>query len=374
MNRNVLLAAFVLCLAVFGPFPALAEQPLHEKVTTDPLEQLFNAGWVQVSPGVLTRDLGHGKVETLGLGAEGLQHRLQELRKHLRHLKATYDEHPTPELKESLRAYRSEVRRMMEHLETAKSVDEIEASPKTSAGINCTINYAANVDAFPLSGSAQGVGANASSSFYSNCGQTGEVWAHAYGEGRRADNSWWTVTKTDPLAGGSAPYIGTNVRATASISLNVIKECYSYAFASMTSYDIGVVYSQGVDNRSCPGTPFDIQSVTSNYGSTLHLYGSSDCVTVTWTVAATGGTTPYSFSWYNGTTYLGAGTTYSRQFCGLNITTTRTFTATVNGSDSSSPVQTDSGSHTLTIYHHYESTGGCSVTSEDGKALPVPCA
>lgn len=373
MNRNVLLAALILCLAVFGSFPALAEQPIHEKATSDPLQKLFDAGWVQVSSGVLTRDLGYDKVEVLGFGAEGLRYRLQEMRQHLRHLKATYDEHPTPELKDSLRAYRTEVRRLIERLETAKSVTELDSATQ-AAGIDCTINYGAHVNAFPLGGSAQGVGADADAYFNSNCGQIGEVWAHAYGEGRRADNSWWTVTKTDPLAGGSGPYTGTNVRAVASISLNVIQECRSYAYASMTSYDIGVVYAQSANNYTCP-PPFNV-TVSSSHGSSISLYG-YNCVTVTWTANPTGGTSPYTYSWTAGTstTVLGTAKTYSRQFCGNNSNTTGSFTAKVTAKDSSSPQQSKTASHTLTIY--YSSSDPClapeSISAGKVDAILPPC-
>jgi hypothetical protein len=379
MNKKGFLAVLVLCLAVFGSIPALAEQPLHEQATSDPLEQLLNAGWVQVSSGVLSRDLGHGKVEVLGFGAEGLRHRLQELRKHLRHLKATYDEHPTPELRDSLRAYRTEVRRLMERLETAKSVDELDVATQ-AAGIDCTINYGAHVNAFPLSGSAQGVGANADAYFNSNCGQKGEVWAHAYGEGRRADNSWWTVTKTDPLAGGSAPYFGSNVRAAASISLNVVKECRSYAYASMTSYDIGVVYEQSATNILCPPPVLNL-TVSSSHGSAISIYG-YNCVTVTWTANPTNGTSPYTYSWTanTSTTVVGTAQTYSRQFCGSNTTTTGSWKANATVTDSSSPTRlTKSASHTLTINYYYQSTGGCTAeaSTADGKAtdaaIPPPC-
>lgn len=377
MKRNVLPAVLALCLAVLGAFPSLAEEPIHEKASSDPLEQLFNAGWVQVSSGVLTRDLGHGKLEVLGFGAEGLQYRLQEMRKHLRHLRATYDQYPTPELKDALRAQRAEIRRLMERLETAKAADEIDATTKAAAGIDCTINYGAHVNAFALSGTAQGVGANADAYFNSNCGQRGEVWSTSYGEARRADNSFWTATKTDPLSG---VYSGTNVRSTGSISVNGVTSCFSYAYASMTSYDIGVVYEQRVENRTCPAPVNPLNnSVSSNYGSYIELYG-TQCLTVTWTSNPTGGTSPYTYSWTSGTstTVLGTAKTYSRTFCGSNTNTTTSFTAKATAKDSSSPQQSATASHALTIYHYYSGGGGgttCYVTSDgDGKAIsPTPC-
>ncbi|HYO16227.1 MAG TPA: hypothetical protein VE685_23765 [Thermoanaerobaculia bacterium] len=376
MKRNVVLAALALSLAVFGAVPSLAEEAIHEKATSDPLAQLFNEGWVQVSSGVLTRDLGHGKVEVLGFGTEGLQYRLQEMRKHLRHLKATYDQYPTPELKDSLRAYRTEIRRIMERLETAKSVDELDVATQ-AAGIDCTINYGAHVNAFALGGSTQGVGANADAYFNSNCGQRGEVWSTAYGEARRADNSFWTATKTDPLSG---VYSGTNVRAAGSVSVNGVKDCFSYAYANMTSYDIGVVYEQRVENRSCPAPVLNL-TVSSNYGSSISVYG-YNCVTVTWTANPTGGTSPYTYSWTanTSTTVVGTAQTYSRQFCGSNTTTTGSWKANATVTDSSSPTRlTKSASRTLTINYYYQSTSGCTAEAStvEGKAtdaaIPPPC-
>jgi hypothetical protein len=354
MKRNGLSAALALGLAVFGSWPCLAEEAIHEKAMSDPLERLFNAGWVQASSGVLTRDRGHGKVEVLGFGAEGLRYRLHEMRRHLRRLKATYDRHPTRDLKDSIRAYRTEIRRLMERLETSKAADEIEAATK-AVGIDCTIKYGAHVDAFPLSGSAQGVGASADASFDSNCGQRGEVWVTAYGEARRADNSFWTATRTDPVSG---VYSGSNVRAAGSISVNGVTSCFSYAYANMTSYDLGVVYEQRVENRTCP-VPVSPLSVTvsSDSGASINVLGYK-CASVTWTASASGGTAPYSYSWTaNTNTTVVAGTqTYTREFCGNNTARTDTWKANATVLDSSSPKKSAVASHTLTINYYYDAS------------------
>jgi hypothetical protein len=42
------------------------------------------------------------------------------------------------------------------------------------------------------------------------------------------------------------------------------------------------------------------------------------CSTVTWNVSATGGTPGYTFDWYIGTTKVGSGSSYSRNYCRVN--------------------------------------------------------
>lgn len=44
------------------------------------------------------------------------------------------------------------------------------------------------------------------------------------------------------------------------------------------------------------------------------------CKTLTWTASATGGTSPYTFNWYIGTTSVGSGTSYSKSFCNASST------------------------------------------------------
>lgn len=371
MNRKVWLAALVLCLAAFGSFSALAEQP-------DPLEQLFKEGWVQVAPGILQRDLGPDKVETLGFGAEGLRWKLKELRGHLAYLQAEFARKPSDDLRQGIRNQRAEINRVLKALKTVKSVDDLSsATAAASAGIDCTIRYGAHVNAFYTT-NAQGVNATSDSYFNSNCGQVGEVYAHSHGKARGSNGILYTQTKHDPPQGQIRS--GVNVSANGSITpVYGVSECYSYSYASMTSYDLGIVYAQSVDNNLCPSPlpPLTLSPLTSNYGSSMYLYG-YDCVTVSWTAYASGGTTPYSYSWTanSSSTVVGTGQTYSRTFCGSNVNSTGTWTANVTVRDSSSPQQSISSSHTFTIYYRYRnpclepaaSIGGGDTTA----ALPCP--
>jgi hypothetical protein len=54
----------------------------------------------------------------------------------------------------------------------------------------------------------------------------------------------------------------------------------------------------------------------------VYLTDTKSCATVTWTASATGGTSGYSYSWYMGTTLVGSGTSYSKNYCQTNQTVT----------------------------------------------------
>ena len=370
MRGKALLTAFVFgCATLCASQPGLAE---------DLLKSMEKGGWQTVAPGVMQRNLGHGKIETLGFGADGLRFKIEEMKSHLSFLRQEYLNHPTPNVRKSIRTYKAEIARLTEALETMKSLDEEEGlkalSEKASGGIDCTIKYGAHVNAFSLTGSSPGVGATTDSYFNSNCGQTGEVYAHAYSKATGADNVIRTATKTDPASGIRS---GVNVTAAASNTVVGVKDCYSYSYATMTSYDLGVSYSQAVENRLCPApvSPLNL-SVSSNWGGVVEVYG-SNCVSVTWTASASGGTSPYSYAWYVGSTYLGAGASYTRNFCGTNTNKTQTYTITATATDSTSPTaQTKSVSYGNTIYYYaLTSGGGCSQASTSGdKLTPIqPC-
>lgn len=359
MRRNVLPAVLALCLAIFGAFPSLAEEAIHEKATSDPLEQLFQEGWVLVSPGVLQRDLGPDKVETLGFGAEGLRFKLKQLREHLAYLQAEFKKKPSQDLRKGIQSQRARIARVLKALRTAQAYDGLSSTTEAdAAGIDCVIKYGAHVNAFYLT-NAQGVNATSDSYFNSNCAQVGEVESNSHGKARGTDGILYTQTKYDPPQGTIRS--GVNVSANGSITpVNGVSECYSYAYASVTSYDLNITYSQSVSNSLCPASTLVVPAPTSSVGNSISIYG-YNCATVTWTANPSGGTTPYTYSWTQGTatTVLGTAKTYSRQFCGSNTTTTATFNARVTVTDSSLPTkQTKAASHTLTINYYYQAPSG----------------
>jgi hypothetical protein len=346
MKRRILLTSLLSCLAIFaGSSPGLAE----DNAPSDPFERMIQEGWRMVAPGVLQRDLGHGKVETFGLGAEGLRWKLKEMRQQLAFLRSEVKANPTPELRDAIRSYRTQIAQVKKALETAPEIDKMEAvSEKVAGGIDCTIKYGAHVDAYALT-TSQGVGAKTDSYFNNNCPpQAGEVYAHAYSKATGADNVIRQLTSTDPPAGTIRS--GADVSATATVTVNGVKDCYSYSYATMTSYDIGATYSQSVENTSCPGSPLTL-TVTKSYSyATLHIYGYS-CYSVTWTANVSGGSSPFTYAWQlNGATVGSSSPTYTRQFCGQNTETTYTANISVTVTDSAAQTQTASSSQAI-AYH-----------------------
>ena len=372
MRGKALFAAFVFCCATMGA----SHQASAASGNQDLLEQMQREGWTVVAPGVLQRDLAHGKVETLGFGADGLRFRIQQDTELLSFLRQEYANHPAPNVRKAIRSVKEEIERFTKALETAKSIDEVEGlasmSEKASGGIDCTIKYGAHVNAFPLGGSSQGVGASADAYFNSNCGQTGEVTAFSYSTAMGADNVVRTATHNDPLSGYRS---GSNVTATTSDSVIGVSNCYSTARATMTSYDLGVTYDQSVENRLCPvpTSPLNL-SVSSNWGGVIEVTG-FQCASVTWTASASGGTSPYSYAWYSGATYLGAGASYTRSFCGNNTNNTQSYTVSAIATDSTSPTaQTKTVSYGNTIYYYTKTTTttDCSQASTSGDKLITP--
>jgi hypothetical protein len=240
--------SFLLCLAILGhPRPGFAESSTPE----DLLASLQKQGWSEVSPGVMQRSLGGNRVETLGFGAAGLRFQLQEMETHLVDLREEYAQHPSRQLRITIRAHRAQILRVEEALQKATTTDDgLEASAEglIAQGPGCTVNYDASAFAFPL---APGAASKATAFFNNTCGYTGEVYAHSSSRAAAEDNSVTLNTQSDPAL--DTPRIGANVSAGASTSANGVKDCYSTAYASVTSYDNDPVltYAQSDSNYSC---------------------------------------------------------------------------------------------------------------------------
>jgi hypothetical protein len=322
MKRRVVFASLILGLALLGPArPSLAAE-------TGTIDRLIKEGWRLVSPNVLQRDMGNGKVETIGFGVEGLRFKIDGMKKDLAFFKESLRRNPDHQVRRTVQAYRAEIKRLTKNLAIMAEADGV----ASKAGIDCTINYGAHVDAFALS-TSRGVGASADSYFNNNCtqhDQQGEVWVTTTSEARQSDGTFVRAIKTDPLAGSGSPYIGFNVRAASSTSVNGVTECLSHAYASMTSYAIGVVYEQRAENRLCPGTPPSV-SIT---GPTWASISGYDCQYLTWDASVSGGTPGYTYAWYWNGYQVSSGSSYSDWFCGNNTNWTQDVYLTVNVQDS----------------------------------------
>jgi hypothetical protein len=241
-----------------------------------------------------------------------LQFKIEGMKKDLAFFKESLRRNPDHQVRQTVQAYRAEIKRLTKNLALMEEADEI----VSKAGIDCTIQYGAHVDAFSLT-TSPGVGASADSYFNNNCtqhNQQGEVWVTTTSEARNATGTFTRSIKTDPLAGVSAPYIDFNVRAASSTSVTGVTECLSHAYASMTSYDIGVVYEQRAENRLCPNS----MSVSITGTASTFILG-TNCKTLTWTASVSGGTPAYTYSWTRDGYAAGTNSSsYSQMFCGSN--------------------------------------------------------
>ena len=353
MKRTGLFVSLAVCLAFFGVSrPSLAGS--SNEPPAGLLGNMQQEGWRLVGPGVLQRNLENKTVETLGFGAEGLQFKLDEMKAHYAFLRAELERQPeNRDLRRAIRAHRAEILRTAAALENAKSSGEMGSiNEKTAGGIDCTIKYGAHVNAFHLTGGSPGVGATTDAYFNSNCGQTGEVYAHSFSRATGADNVIRTATHTDPTSGVRT---GGNVTASTSDTVVGVRDCYSFSYASVTSYDLGITYEQSVSNSACPN-PLNVSAYV-DY-SYVQLYG-YQCQTVTWTAAVSGGNYPYSYTWTRNGYYLGSGPSYSEMFCGSNYSSSYGADATVTVTDNSSPGQSGSASASTWIYTYANSGPNC---------------
>jgi hypothetical protein len=151
-----------------------------------------------------------------------------------------------------------------------------------------------------------------------------------------------TFSKSDPTTGPSLPRIGGNVTASATGTVLGVKDCYSYSFATMTSYDINVTYSQSSTNYTCP-----VQITPTITGPTLGLVSGYNCQTYTWSVSATGGAPGYTYTWYRDGSQVGTGTSYSQTFCGGNYAWTEYVNLSATARDTAGQTGTDT--HNATI-------------------------
>src|SRR5690349_16817428 len=148
MKRKVFFVYLLLCLAIFGKSSA-------SPIPTDLLVRLEKEGWKTAAPGVMQHTVG-STVETLGFGDDGLRFKIQDLKAHLAFLRKELARHPSPELRQAIRAHRAELL----HAQSAlKEAGKLESSHEAlvAAGADCSANYDATGRTFPLA--SQGAGA-----------------------------------------------------------------------------------------------------------------------------------------------------------------------------------------------------------------------
>lgn len=364
MLKKQLIAALLLFLSMISIAQLSLAQDTKAR-SNDPIDQLLRQGWKIVQDGVLQRDRGAGQVETFVFGAAGFTWKLQDLQNQLHNLRLAYQANPTPELRKTILNHRQEIANTQKLIALAQAAEAAGESPIDNK-VSCSLSFTYDASAAALT-SSQDVTASASASFTGSCGFTGEVYAYSYSTAVVNGGST-TQTLTD------GPRSGANVTASAYTSQTGGPTCTSYAYASMTSSNLSPSsYTISATNNSCPAPPNPPTiSIASDSASSINLY-LDDCVYITWTASISGGSSPYTTTWYLNGYSQGTGTSLTETFCNTWTNTTQTVNVYAVVTDAASQSATSNTSTTTIHDHYYNGGGGCLAVASDGKIVTQPC-
>ena len=320
IHRKYRIAAIFLGLATLLGGDRLSAADPVKKQSDDARTSMEADGWTQISEGVFERRLGD-KVEHLGFGREGLSWTIGEMNRRLEILREEQESYPSEKLNRVIDHLTARIAGAKSDLwkldQNRNEVEGMSMMTEAVTGASCSsICYSATADAYPLT-SSQGVGAAAEAKFNSACGYSGNTYAYAYA---RATQGTVTTTKTQ-----EDPRTGSNIISSASASWSGSLDCYSEAYATVSSSDLGISYSTSDANYSCPAQPCTV-AIT---GTSYEFYSTTGCRSRTWT-ANVSGCTPSTYEWKWNGTVVGTGNTYTRSLCASNAT--HTLEVTVNGS------------------------------------------
>ena len=308
IHRKYRTAAICLGLMTLLGGDRLSAADPMKKQSDDAKAKMEAEGWKQIADGVFERQLGPDKVEHLGFGREGMLWTIGETSRRIELLRREQESYPSEELNKVIEDLTVDVTRMKRelwNLELLSSSEDLSSITANVTGPSCSsICYSATVDAYPLT-SSQGVAAVAEAKFNSTCGYSGNTYAYAYA---RATQGTVTTTKTQ-----EDPRSGTNITSSVSASWNGSLDCYSEAYATVSSSALGISYSTSDTNYSCPAMPC---SVTIS-GTTYESFSNYSCRSRTWT-ASVSGCTPSTYQWKDNGTVVGSGSTYTRYVCGYD--------------------------------------------------------
>jgi len=388
IHRPVL---FALVLLVLGLAPVAIAQPAdpgnrpdHAGPPQDVVDQLLDRGFQQVQPSIFERDVDGGfSFETVVYGIEGHEWLLGQQQAFLETLQARYELFPAVELLDAIFAQErriAETQTLLEEMRAAEadntsgaSVSEGLTSVRLGADEVISIADAATcTTTLQRSGSAGpgsiGPTASGSASFSDTCTETGTVSATATAQGTNSTGN--TVTYTDDCPSQT----GGNVSCNASASVDAISNCFSNGQGSVTFGFFTYTVSQS--NSSC-------RILTANLTGTTYIYVPAYSTGFgSWSVSASGGTTPYNYQWFFNNAPVGTNSTsYARAFPHPGYGTTIYYTVKVTVTDSSSPSQ--SVTKTLSVRVVYASVTSCDpcyeicpiATTESGwsSVNVVPC-
>jgi hypothetical protein len=337
--KSLLICASV-CLSLVSARPGFSQQ--LQPLQNDPplVSQMLQEGWDKVAEGVLQRTGGGGKVETFTYGEDGLRWNARKLEARLDHFQKEYAAHPSEELAGLIETIKTDLVGVDQSLKEGVGQAELPTGEDLDA---CNISYDALAAADPLTGSqTSGTTATATATFSATCGQTASSYAYAY-----ATATQGTVTtvkiQEDPKSAS------TSVVSSATASAPGNTGCYSEALARVTSSVVGGTYEVSDTNYTCPYDPH--VSISGPTDVWLDYYQS--CQTVTWTAAASGGASGYSYYWYIAGAYQGTGSTLSKTYCQTN----QRVDVSVTAYDANS--QSATGAFTTWIYYDNSCNSGC---------------
>lgn len=294
MRKQFWTAALCLGVMVLCAGNILRAADTAQSHESDLKAKMQSEGWKQITEGVFERQRGGNKVEHLGYGREGLTWTLGELVRQLNVLHQEYQKYPSEDLAkiiDHLSIKIANAKRELRNMETKSAL-----SPML-AGAPCNICYSATADAYPLSGSSQGVGAIADAKFNSDCGYSGDSYAYAYSRA--------TLNGTTTTVSQEDPHTGTSVTSHASATVSGTSNCSSTANSYAQSSALGISYSTSDSNSLCPAPAFSVA-----IGGPGYVYG-TNCKNVTWTSTITGGTSAFTYAWTIDGTAAGTSTSTS---------------------------------------------------------------
>jgi hypothetical protein len=286
---------------------------------------MMEEGWKPVAPGVLQRSYEDNKVETFAIGSEGMRFVIKQLQGRLASLRKDYQAHPSEELRQAITSYRKQIARFQKELRTSK-VESLESAIEK---VGCSVSYSSYANATWLTNVA-GVTANSSANFNNTCGYSAEVFAEARAQATKSG-------VFDDFLQQDGPRYGAVISASATATVQGSTNCSSssFSYARFTPANIFLTFSAS-NSGNCPIPPDP--PVPTISGSTFEFFSSGGCRTVTWTVAVSSGTSPYSYQWYFNGTAVGTGSSYSRSVCssnepGFDLSVTVTDSQSRTGSD-----------------------------------------
>ena len=318
------------------------------------LLRMYAEGWQKVQEGVLRRDAGDGEFETFSYGMEGLQRVVEGYELQMSRLEERYSSLPSAELAEAIERLRGQIDALSQDAYSAPSVEEFDGTALTECD---GITFGAVTSAGPLD-TAQGVKATASAYFHTNCaGSVGELFTLAFAEAY--EESLHTARTQDD------PKTGSWVDSYATESVQGSTGCYSYADASVSMSGNVIYQAPHKENYSCP-LPFSV-SITGPVVSTTDYY-IANCKDVTWTATTTGGMPSYTYEWYIGTAFQGAGSALTKNYCATNaLVTVKAVARDGNGWTAEKTFQTE-------LRHIGALTASANGPSQVNTTSLTPCA